>query len=836
MFKLQKHHQPLVLLILLALSNAFVLFTQFSPLRIAAGVLLIFALPGWAWLLGVNWLNAKDWLERVALVAGLSSSLFAAIMLGAVYIPGPITLNLTLLAVDSVILAGILFSWVRTLRLPADAAYWHFDISLAVLVLILLVGGYLRFATLGYGEFHEDELENMRLAVRAAAGQEFAPFLDSKGPVHWFFPLGMWFFNGWLNETIARLSVAIASFMTIIAVYLWGRRMVNPAVGLTAAALVAINGFFIAFGRHVENPALIIFWGVLAARATYEFYLTKNHFQLIFGAFLLAIALVAHPDVLLYLPPFGITIAFAYWHRRVLWRQTWKPALFSISVFVIIVAAFYIPYLNDPNLQYTKEYLASERIGVQVLYNSLINMFEYDRNYSTWYYAPLLICFSGIAIVSQLLKYKQYGKWIAIIFGIAAISTVFIPQMWEWGTINGAFLPYALLLIILVLLPRVSFEIKVLTLWFGVPFLALEFLAQDAAMHIQDAYPAWLLLTAIGFQQYWGKLKQFRYRRVLKKATVLTLVAWVGLILYYQNLQFLATVTTYRAHEADAKFNVDSIYRIVYGGLPRPRKLVSNPRLGGWKVIGELYDRGLLQGDFRSQHESFAVPIWYTHQTPRSCFTDPQNYFISLQGRERPEALDTLPQQGYGLTGIVQIDRKTDMIYIYEKGKISLEEPPIYQVDDYRISFDRAATLQHFTQGHTGEYPLNLNFGDRLQLLGYDISNSSVKPGETLSVNLYWRSLSPMDVRYRAFVHIETNKMWGQNDDDPVCRVRTDEWRPQLVGKGQFRVTLKPETPPGVYPITVGVYNPETWERLEITNQSGESLGSILELGTITVE
>ncbi len=832
--KLQKQYLPLLFaLALLGLAHIFVLFTHIYLLRIFSGILLIFVLPGWAWLPGVNWLNNRDFLERTALATGLSSALFAAAMLAAVYLPGPLTLGVTLLAVDGLVFAGLLFSWMRA---PAEPARWRLDGAVAILLLILLVGGYFRFSALGYGEFHEDELENMRLAVRAVEGQEFAPFLDSKGPIHWFFPLAMWFFNGWLNEAIARLSVAIASFMTIIAVYLLGRRTANIKVALAASTLVAVNGFFIAYARNVENQALIVFWGVLAARAAYEFYSVKNGWQLIFGALLLAVGLIAHFDVLLYLPAFGLVVLFTYWQNRQIWRITWKFALAAIALFAFLSAIFYIPYFGDPALQQTREYLETERIGSSILYNGLATMFDQDKNYSTRYYAPLLVVFSWLAVFLEMRKLKKWGTPLFFLLGIAAFSTIALPQLWQRDSINGAFIPYTLLLIILSLSPRTSFSIKIWLWFFAFPFLALEFLAKDAADHIQIAYPYWALLSAYGFARFWARLDALGRGKIVKGVALALLLAIAGLMFFYQNLVFIGTVSNYRLQEADSKYNPHSIYNILYGKLPRPRKLFSNPRLGGWKVIGVLYDQGVLRGDFRSQNESFAVPVWYTHQTPRSCFTDPQNYFISLQKRERPKALDTLPQRGYGLTGIVRIDHQSEMIYLYEKGKDSLPNPPVYEADDYRVIFDRTAAPQRFIDEYTGEHPLNLNFGDKLKLLGYDIDSHSVKPGETLAVDLYWQALSPMDIRYRAFVHIETSQMWGQHDDDPACRLRTDEWRPGLIGKGQFRVTLKPETPPGVYPVTIGVYHPETWERLEITDQNGKGLGSVLELDTVTVK
>lgn len=93
--KFQKRYFPLLLvLVLLCLVHVFILFMHIYLLRIFAGILLTFVLPGWAWLFGVNWLGTRDFLERLVLAAGVSSAFFAVSMLAAVYVPGPITLNL----------------------------------------------------------------------------------------------------------------------------------------------------------------------------------------------------------------------------------------------------------------------------------------------------------------------------------------------------------------------------------------------------------------------------------------------------------------------------------------------------------------------------------------------------------------------------------------------------------------------------------------------------------------------------------------------------------------------------------------------------------------------
>jgi hypothetical protein len=375
---------------------------------------------------------------------------------------------------------------------------------------------------------------------------------------------------------------------------------------------------------------------------------------------------------------------------------------------------------------------------------------------------------------------------------------------------------------------------KSLTLWFGVLYVVLAFFARDAAEHISHSHPFWALWAGIGFITFWGYLRGNK-GRAARLATAAVLGACAGLILYYQYLQYLGTTADYWLAEANAKYADQSLYRTAYGKLPRPRKMVGNPRLEGWKVVGVLYERGELKGDYRIVKESFAVPIWYTYGMPRSCFDDPPNIFVARTARGLPEDFYQLPKQGYGLTRVVLADGQP-RLYLFERGAPSADPPPTFNLDDYRAAYDYAATPARYAQEPPAQYPLQVTFGGKMRLNGYDIKATQLHASDTLVVTLHWQAVSPMNVRYRAFVHVETDRMWGQHDDDPVCRLRTDEWRPPQAGRGQFRVTLDPAIPPGSYPVTVGVYNPDTGERLEAVDDKGQSPGSAVELTRITVE
>ncbi len=829
-----------IILILLACNGA-ILYSPpaWSGLRLPAALALAFILPGWAWLPPLGWLRTDRAIERLMLLGGLSTLLAALFLLVALLLPGPFTEGPALAAINLAVLSGLLYRLLPGKPQPGGWQ-WPSRTVLLILVAIVAVAAFTRLARLGYAEFHEDELENMRLIVRAYKGEEYAPFLDSKGPIHWLLPAALWYMRGWLTEGLARAPFALASLLLIPAVYALGRRLSGgrAAVGLVAAGFVALNGFFVAYARHVENQSLIVFWGALAMWLAYRYYREDRPALLPWLALALAIGLIAHPDVLLYLPVFAYVIGLKVWTDRARWRQQ-APWLGAAALLLVgLLALFYIPYLADPNIGLVYQYFEEQRVGTSLLYNRVPNLFDQDRLYTTRYHAPILV-----GLLFWLLV-RRFGPWGRTILGgltLLIVTSLAWPAAWIAGGVNLAFVPYALLALLVMGWLPASFEIKALFLWFSLPLGALLFLARDAADHIQVAYPAWALLAAFGLVDLWAYLARLRSRRLslaLRTGLALGLALAAGLILSYQYLTFDGRVTDYWQAKQEYTDNPNSIYTWLYGSIARPRKLFSNPRLGGWKVVGYLWESGQLSGDFRSINESFAVPIWYTFQTPRSCYNDPRHYWLRRDWQGWPDEEEDIIEQGYTLTRIVLVDGQPKL-HLYEK-EAAPQEPHILDLADYRRRFDRLATPARFAQGdEIFDRPTTFTFAGKLRLRGYHLPQAAVRPGELLPVSVYWESLAPMQVRYRGFVHLvgPEGGLWGQHDDDPACRLLTTDMRPGQHSSRQFRLAVDPATPPGQYRLLFGLYHPDTLERLPIQDETtGQPLGDSLLLGQVTVK
>jgi hypothetical protein len=112
--------------------------------------------------------------------------------------------------------------------------------------------------------------------------------------------------------------------------------------------------------------------------------------------------------------------------------------------------------------------------------------------------------------------------------------------------------------------------------------------------------------------------------------------------------------------------------------------------------------------------------------------------------------------------------------------------------------------------------PVSYRFGDRIELVGYELAPRRVRPGDTVMLTLYWRALGPTKHDYTVFTHIlePPQTIWGQEDRPPTPP--TSQWQAGKVYRETYRLRVKPETPPGFYEVEIGLYRPDTGERLRL--------------------
>lgn len=120
------------------------------------------------------------------------------------------------------------------------------------------------------------------------------------------------------------------------------------------------------------------------------------------------------------------------------------------------------------------------------------------------------------------------------------------------------------------------------------------------------------------------------------------------------------------------------------------------------------------------------------------------------------------------------------------------------------------------------QYPLSeIQFGDRIALIGLDLPVASVSPGQALAFSLYWQALTAIPKNYTVFVHLldAAGTIRAQQDSAPQQgRYPTSWWDPGETVVDPFNLSLPSDLGPGSYTLRVGLYEPETGQRLPLKN------------------
>ncbi len=129
------------------------------------------------------------------------------------------------------------------------------------------------------------------------------------------------------------------------------------------------------------------------------------------------------------------------------------------------------------------------------------------------------------------------------------------------------------------------------------------------------------------------------------------------------------------------------------------------------------------------------------------------------------------------------------------------------------------APERHFTVPEM-QRKVGVTFGGEVLLLGYNLA----REGEELRLELHWQALRQMTMDYKVFVHLfdpATETIATQHDAMPrEGRYPTSRWVEGEVVSDSITLDLA-EVPPGRYRLAVGLYDPETLDRLPAVDAAG---------------
>jgi len=139
---------------------------------------------------------------------------------------------------------------------------------------------------------------------------------------------------------------------------------------------------------------------------------------------------------------------------------------------------------------------------------------------------------------------------------------------------------------------------------------------------------------------------------------------------------------------------------------------------------------------------------------------------------------------------------------------------------------------------------LNVRYGDSIRLLGYDLGADRVRPGETLTVTLYWTASAAIPKRYKVSVFIlgerfnpvTNNPLWGQQDNEPInWTTPTTLWPPGSILADSYTVKVSAGAPAGTYQLGVVLYGLVDGVRLPVFDASGSARGDLFIVRQIAV-
>jgi hypothetical protein len=166
-----------------------------------------------------------------------------------------------------------------------------------------------------------------------------------------------------------------------------------------------------------------------------------------------------------------------------------------------------------------------------------------------------------------------------------------------------------------------------------------------------------------------------------------------------------------------------------------------------------------------------------------------------------------------------------------------------FPLEEYAAAFDAQATpdlpLGYPVVEPPIAHPLHVNLGNQVWLEGYTLDYTPpLEPGDSVQLTLYWRAQQPIAESYKVFnqSYYGDGVMVAQQDGYPVCGSRgTWLWDPGELVADVHTIQIKPDAPPGLYPLYTGLYIEETFERLSVLDENGAPVADQVHLTDIRI-
>jgi hypothetical protein len=149
----------------------------------------------------------------------------------------------------------------------------------------------------------------------------------------------------------------------------------------------------------------------------------------------------------------------------------------------------------------------------------------------------------------------------------------------------------------------------------------------------------------------------------------------------------------------------------------------------------------------------------------------------------------------------------------------------------YLLVLSPAGWLRDESTGYTAlpaQTAVFADFDDQIVLIGYDLSTDSARPGESVTVTLYWKAKqAPLPVNYQVFAHLlaEDGVLVAQSDKLNPGEFPTRRWTTEKYVRDRHELQLPDDLPPGRYILSTGLWAAFEGWRLPLVDENGRQIG-----------
>jgi 4-amino-4-deoxy-L-arabinose transferase-like glycosyltransferase len=664
--------------------------------------------------------------------------------------------------------------------------------ELSLLILILLLAAALRLWQLDGvppGFTHDEAAHGLdAVAILRGARPIYQTVGYGREPLYDYYVAGLMGLFGPTGNTL-RLSVVPLGLTTLLLTFAWVRLAFDSPTALVAVALQAASFWSLATSRQALRSGLL---PVLFTAAVYLFWRAvfaspdrPRRWQVVLFALLIGATVYTYIPARLIWIVFPAFMAYLMLFHRGALRRTWRPTVVGVLLGLLLAVPLFAYLRTHPG--------AEQRLDM--LEAPLRELYEGDPS---GVISQTQRALAGFLLPSQGDDFLAYG----------------IPGRPIFDLPTGVLLLAGLgLCLVRWREPAYAFSL----IWFvaGIsPSLVTGATASTtrsiAALPVVFLFPALAVVAGIrGARTRWGE----RTGKALW-AGFIVLVAVTG-----ANAAYNYFVTWGNSADVRAAYQHTVIETARTLDLQEPGGVVALSTLHPSAPHDPyVFEMGLRRRDLSLR--------WFDGRLALILPSDPQARLVAPHSASLDAYFANLA--GFRLRQRVSLraDDLDPFIEIYDW------EPPI-----------TLAALREQADGRPLDLSLPVNFGDALQLLGYDLSTPTVAPGGNVELVTLWQVTDPQAARQGDTSGTETELVFFTHALDAASAVvgqrdRLDApawgWQAGDVIAQIHRFPLQADLPPGPITLEVGIYRRTDLARLPIL-KDGSVIGDRVLLQALEV-